>query len=232
MARGGHAGHRMASAVPTVPAHAPPALPRLCKQVRGNEGLSHPLAQTHPNMVTGRAAAPPARLDQRTAAAAAQRPRTQGFRRTPHRGDAAALPRGTSRQGDAMARRGSLGAPTPLRRTQRGTDRDGLILPALLHTHSPGHASCVSPRNASGSFKTCSPSRNMMNIISRANSCRGQPEMKNKPYSARLSSAAAPSCWGRSLLGASGHLDLEIQSLEGQSKVGEGPEGDPAVSSF
>lgn len=70
-----------------------------------------------------------------------------------------------------------------------------------------------------------------MNIISRANSCRGQPEMKNKPCSARFSSAAAPPCWGRSL-GASGRLDLEIQSLEGQSKVGEGPEGDPAVSSF
>lgn len=33
---------------------------------------------------------------------------------------------------------------------------------------------------------------------------------------------------GGSLLGAAGHLGLETQTLEGQSKVGEGPECDPA----
>lgn len=71
-----------------------------CVNKSRNEDLSHPLAQKHPNMVTGRIAVSPARLDGSSVEVQAWKWLRQGcgtcaqpgFCRTPHWGDAAATP--------------------------------------------------------------------------------------------------------------------------------------------
>lgn len=219
-------------------------LPPSCVNKSRNEDLSHPPAQKHPNMVTGQATTP-ARQDQSSAGVQARKRLSRdavplqpwGFA-GPRTGGMQPPSRGTSRKSHSVAQRG---CPEAL------LHRPAAMCPA---GHRPGRRVAPScqpccARTAPGTrlasalrhgrrFKVCSLSREGYN---REDGYYRHGKHPRRPALGKkispilqdfLPQQHSPAGSGR-LLGVSRHVDLELQSLEGQSKGGVGPEWDPAL---